>query len=124
MVLLAIHRATVSRRSTGTAVVRRTDGRPRPGGRPRPAKRDACTRVLVRPVFHADLLQRRDAAVGTRLPVAPGGNDRVRTPAGGRHGRSPESRTTGVPAGPRRLIAAHTSIERSDRARSRDLPDE
>src|SRR5258705_10374612 len=98
MVLLAIHRATVSRRSTGTAVVRRTDGRPRPGGRPRPAKRDACTRVLVRPVFHADLLQRRDAAGGTRLPPPPGGNARARTPARGRPGRRPQTRPTGVSA--------------------------
>src|SRR5262245_44113737 len=101
---LAIPRASGRRRSKGTAVVRCADGCPRPGGRSRPTKRDARARVLVSPLFHAHLLGQRVAAVGTRLPVARGGHDRVRTAAGGRHRWSPESRATGVPAGSRRLI--------------------
>src|SRR5205814_5002029 len=39
-------------------------------------------------LFRSHLLERRDAAVGTRLPIAHGSVNSVRAPAGGRHRRS------------------------------------
>jgi hypothetical protein len=81
----------------------RLDGRTRSGGRSRQAGRHGRTRVRIWPVFHAHLLGRRYAAVGTRPPVAPGGDRGLRTPDRGRHRRSRGSFTTCVPAGPRRF---------------------